>query len=137
MTFILAGCQQPVKKEIKKEGQPMQATITINNHELLLGLDDNETTRQLIKGFPLSITMQDLHHNEKYYYLDESLTSNPQKVNQIHKGDLMLFQDNCLVLFYKDFKTSFSYTLIGHIEENEDLESIVKNQDIKVEFHLK
>ena len=33
----------------------------------------------------------------------------------------MLYGNNCLVIFYKSFDTSYSYTRIGHIENLEDL----------------
>ena len=42
----------------------------------------------------------------------------------------MLFGDNCLVIFYKSFNTSYSYTKIGHIESLPDL----NKSSIKVKF---
>ena len=43
----------------------------------------------------------------------------------------MLYGNNCLVVFYKSFDTSYSYTKIGHIENLPDLED--KNIIIKFE----
>ena len=40
----------------------------------------------------------------------------------------MLYGNNCLVIFYKTFETSYSYTKIGHIDNLEDL----GNEDITV-----
>ena len=40
----------------------------------------------------------------------------------IEAGDIMLFGNNCLVVFYKSFNSSYSYTKIGHIENLEELE---------------
>ena len=43
----------------------------------------------------------------------------------------MLYGNNCLVIFYKSFDTSYSYTKIGHIEDLNELEN--KNISIKFE----
>jgi hypothetical protein len=43
----------------------------------------------------------------------------------------MLYGNNCLVVFYKSFDTSYSYTKIGHIESLNELEN--KNVLIKFE----
>ncbi len=65
----------------------------------------------------LDLTLQQLNNNEQYVYLDETLPSNTSSINQIETGDVMLFGDNCLVIFFKDFNTSYQYTPIGHIDD--------------------
>ena len=63
----------------------------------------------------MELEMNELNGNEKYYYLDESLPVNPYSPNTIGKGDIMLFGSSCLVIFYDNFNTSYSYTRIGKI----------------------
>ncbi len=65
--------------------------------------------------------MKDLNKNEKYVYLNESLPTNKYYPKHIQKGDVMLYEDNCIVIFYKSFDTNYSYTKIGSIIDLEDL----------------
>ena len=44
----------------------------------------------------------------------------------------MLYGDNCLVIFYKSFDTSYSYTKIGHINNLPDL----GNDNVLVKFEM-
>ena len=94
--------------------------------------EDNETVQKFIELLPLTMDMQELNGNEKYYYMETSLPTNSEKVGYIDAGDIMLFGDNCLVLFYKSFSTPYSYTRIGHIENVENLETCVGQQNITV-----
>ena len=89
--------------------------ININNKKLGIDLENNSTTSALIKLLPLELSMNDLNGNEKYVYLNESLPTNTYNPKHIEAGDVMLFGDNCLVIFYKSFDTSYSYSKIGHI----------------------
>lgn len=75
----------------------------------------NAAADALLARLPLSLSMDELNGNEKYVWLDQPLPANPRRVQTIHKGDLMLYQDNCLVLFFKDFGTPYSYTPIGRL----------------------
>ena len=95
--------------------------IKINNQEYIMQLEDNETVKSLINMLPLEITMHELNGNEKYSYLDNTLPTNPINPKHINRGDVMLYGDNCLVIFYKSFDTSYSYTKIGHIDDLPDL----------------
>ncbi len=95
-----------------------------------VSLEDNETTKELLKMLPLNIEMQDLNNNEKYYYLDKSLPTDSSVPSYINKGDLYLYGDDCLVLFYQDFNTIYKYTKIGHIDNLKDL----NEGNIKVEI---
>ena len=90
--------------------------ININNEKLKIYLEDNSTTAALRNVLPLNITMDDLNDNEKYAYLDNSLPTNTYSPKHIEAGDVMLFGDNCLVIFYKSFDTNYSYSKIGHID---------------------
>ncbi len=114
MMFLLVGCD-------KKMDSNKTMTMIINNNTYVVELVDNNTVNELINHLPLELQMNELNGNEKYVYLDFELKTNSYKPNHINKGDVMLFGSNCLVLFYKSFDTSYSYTKIGHISNLEDL----------------
>lgn len=97
--------------------------VKINDDEYELKLSDNETAKEFIKLLPLNIEMKELNGNEKYYYLKDSLPSDAQNLGQIEKGDVMLYGDDCIVIFYKTFTTTYSYTKIGHIDGLNELSS--------------
>jgi hypothetical protein len=94
--------------------------------------EDNETVRALAMRFPLKLRMSDLNGNEKYAYLSEPLPAQPESVGRIRAGDVMLFGDNCLVVFYKDFETTYRYTRIGHIENGALLVEALGTGDVEV-----
>ena len=95
--------------------------ITIDNNEYQINLENNETVTEFINILPKTITMNELNGNEKYAYLDTKFKTNAYNPKTINKGDVMLYGDNCLVIFYKTFTTSYSYTKIGHIDNLPDL----------------
>ena len=96
--------------------------IDINNKKLEIDLENNSTVSALVKMLPLNLSMSDLNSNEKYVYLDESLPTNTYSPKHIEAGDVMLFGNNCLVIFYESFDTSYSYSKIGHINNLPELD---------------
>ena len=111
--------------------------ITIKNKKYEAILYDNSTTKELIKKFLITITMSDLNGNEKYYNFSKSFSTSSENVASINKGDIMLFGDNCLVIFYKSFSTRYRYTKLGYIKNLEDLENSLGKGDIEITFILK
>ena len=95
-------------------------------------LEDNASARAFSEKLPLDVTMTELNGNEKYYKLPESLPSSDQAVGTIHSGDLMLYGGNHVVLFYRDFPTSYRYTKLGRIEKPEGLADAVGTDDVHV-----
>ncbi len=77
--------------------------------------------------------MKELNGNEKYVYLDDNYKTNSERVGQIQKGDLMLYGDSCLVLFYESFSTGFSYTRLGKVEG--DLSTIAGDQIVEISIY--
>ena len=88
----------------------------INEKEYLITLEDNETAKNFVNYLPQELKMSELNGNEKYIYLDKSFPINSYNPKRINAGDVMLYNDNCLVIFYQSFDTSYSYTKIGHID---------------------
>ena len=105
--------------------------ITINNEVYQIELEDNETTKSFLNILPKELNMNELNGNEKYAYLDNTLPTNSYNPKHINKGDIMLYGNNCLVIFYKSFDTSYSYTKIGHINNLPDLDN--NNILVKIE----
>lgn len=110
--------------------------ITIENKKYEAILYDNSTTKELIKKFPITITMSDLNVNEKYYNFYKSFLTSSENVANINKGDIMLFGNNCLVIFYKSFSTRYKYTKLGYIKNTEDLENSFGKGDISITFEI-
>lgn len=109
-------------------------TIQINGKNFSATLNDNPTARAFIERLPLTVDMIELNGNEKYFYLDADLPTDSERVERIHAGDVMLFGSNCLVIFYKDFATSYSYTRLGHADNPSDLEKFFGNGNVRVTF---
>ena len=95
----------------------------INGKDYTINLENNETANSFVNMLPKEFKMEELNGNEKYIYLDSSLPTNSSNPKHINSGDVMLYGDNCLVIFYKSFDTSYSYTKIGHIDNLSDLGS--------------
>lgn len=112
----------------------MKLNIKIGDKNFTATLEDNATTREFINKLPLTINMSELHGNEKYYYFDESLPTNNERIRNINTGDLMLYGSDCLVIFYDSFSTSYSYTRLGHIDNPQGLSEAVGSGNLTVTF---
>ena len=115
------GLTWNLDENIKESDVVDKINVTINGIKYEAYLEDNDTVKSFLNILPNEFNMTELNGNEKYIYLDTNLPSNPVSVKYINKGDVMLYGDNCLVIFYKSFDTSYSYTKIGHIENLNNL----------------
>lgn len=109
-------------------------TVKIGNKVFSAQLYDNETAKAFYDMLPLTFDMNELHGNEKYFNLKNSLPTDSTSVGEIRSGDIMLYGNNCLVLFYDSFSTNYSYTKIGSIETSTDLAETVGSGDITITF---
>lgn len=111
-------------------------SVKIGNRVFSATLKDNMTTKEFTKLLPLEMTMRELNDNEKYCRLSQSLPTQDKNPGQIHAGDLMLYDGNTVVLFYRDFATSYRYTPLGRIVDTAGLTEAVGNGDISVVMSL-
>lgn len=120
------------KYSIEVNGEVTVMNITIENKPFQIELESNQATKELIARLPMNLKMNDLHGNEKYTYLVESLPTQIEQVRKVEKGDVMLFGSDCLVLFYQTFSTNYAYTKIGRIKEADQLDFISEIEAINV-----
>ena len=99
-------------------------------------LYDNATAAAFKSLLPMTISMRELNGNEKYFDLSANLPTNASNPRTIQSGDLMMYGSNTLVLFYKTFSTSYSYTRIGRINDTTGLAAAVGSGNIKVTCEL-
>lgn len=112
-------------------------SILIGDQTFYATLYNNPSANALTERLPLTLDMQELSGNEKYFYFSENLPSDSVRVDKIQGGDLMLFGSDCLVLFYKSFSTSYSYTRLGRIEELAGLAEALGSKSVSVTFEIK
>lgn len=97
---------------------------------------DNNAAKSFKDMLPLTISMVELNNNEKYYDLPNSLPTNSSNPGTIKNGDLMLYGSKTLVLFYKTFSTSYSYTKLGTVDDVSNLAAALGDEDVTVTFEV-
>lgn len=120
-----------------REDNMIDINLKINGRDFSAKLYDNETTRKLTENFPVTYSMSELHGNEKYYYMDESLPTDSETPSTINKGEIMLYGSDCLVVFYDTFPNSYSYTRLGYIEDTAGLEDALGRGGVDISFEMK
>ena len=108
--------------------------IIVGSKSFTATLADSETGEAFAALLPLSVTMNELNGNEKYHYLSSSLPTAAYQPGTIHAGDLMLYGNDCVVLFYETFNSGYSYTRIGAIDNPSGLASALGSGNVSVRF---
>ena len=151
--FLLSSIQLFIGLSIscKAENQILSETM-IENTKLVSGnkiqikigektftatVIDSPTAKAFKALLPLTLNMNELNSNEKYADLTMSLPVNTSVPASIQVGDLMIYGSRTLVLFYKGFSTSYSYTKIGKIDDVTGLLAALGNGDVTVSFEFK
>jgi hypothetical protein len=127
---------QTIETNNSNDTMAAQMKITIGTAVFTASFNNNATATAFRTMLPLSITMSELNGNEKYYYLSSTLPTNASGTGTIQTGDLMLYGNNCLVLFYKSFNTAYSYTRIGRIDNPSGLAAALGKDNITVRFEI-
>ena len=108
--------------------------IIVGSKTFTATLAYSETGEAFAALLPLTATMNELNGNEKYHYLSSSLPTAAYQPGTIHAGDLMLYGNNCVVLFYKTFNSSYSYTRLGTIDNPSGLAAALGSGNVSVRF---
>ena len=120
----------------EQEEEMLKLQVTAGGKEFSALLYDSETTRALLKNKPMTLEMNELNGNEKYFDLPVSLPAEARNPHSIRAGDLMLYGGSCLVLFYESFSTSYEYTPLGFLEDPAGLGEALGSGSAEVSFQV-
>jgi hypothetical protein len=131
-----APVTQTAQENLNETEEVMKDTIriTIGERVFKATLEANDAAKAFKAMLPLTINMSDLNGNEKFFDFPSNLPANDSNPRTINSGDLMLWSSNTLVLFYKTFSTSYSYTRLGKIEDLHGLSNALGSGNVMVIF---
>ena len=124
----------------KNEGSPVtgrnmpEIKITIAGKNFTAVPADTPAAVEFSKRLPLTLRMNELNGNEKYAGLSDKLPADSACPGRIGSGELMLYGNSTLVLFYESFPTSYSYTRIGKITDARGLKEAAGQGSVSVIF---
>ena len=108
--------------------------MTIGTARFAVTLEDNPTASAFAQLLPATFDMTELNGNEKYVRLPRSLPNKPVPPGTIRTGDILLYGNNTVVVFYETFQSSYSYTRIGRVVEGAGLAKALGPGNPRVAF---
>jgi hypothetical protein len=114
----------------------MKIKITIGTNVFTATLQNNASAIAFKEKLPISINMNELNGNEKYFDLPSNLPANATNSGTVKTGDLMLYGSNTLVLFYKTFSTSYNYTRLARVDNTTGLADALGSGNLTVKFEV-
>jgi len=121
---------------VTEKANPVNIQIKVGSKTFTATLENNATAQAFKAKLPLTVEMVELNGNEKYYRFPSDLPTNASNPGAIKVGDLMIYGQNTLVLFYEGFQTSYSYTRLGRISDPAGLAAAVGTGTVKVTYEL-
>ena len=106
--------------------------LKVGSISFTITFQDNETANAFKQMLPLTLYMTEMGGNEKYGSLPQGLPGAASNPRTIHNGDLMHWNSNTLVLFYKTFPTTYSYKRIGHVDNPAELELVLGKGNVTI-----
>jgi len=134
-TFAVGGLQAFAQTAASRE-RNQHMKIRVGTNTFTVTLENNPSAIAFKALLPMTVNMTELNGNEKYLRFAKKLPTNASNPRTIHKGDVMLYGDNTVVLFYKTFSTSYDYTRLGRINDPAGLSSALGSGNVTVTFEL-
>lgn len=135
-TLFIVGCNKDDDPIINDPFSSDKLKITVGSSVFTASLYDNATANAFKALLPLTINMSELNGDEKFYDFPNNLPSNATAPGSIQNGDIMLYGNRTLVLFYKSFSTSYNYTRIGKVDNTSGYASALGSGATTVRFDL-
>ena len=120
-----------------KDAMSLKLNVKVGQKTFTATLEDNPAAVKLRQMLPLTVDMPDLNANEKHVRLPERLPTDLIKPGTIRAGGLLVWGNDTLVLFYETFRSSYSYTRLGKLDDPTGLAEAVGSGTVTVTFEAK
>lgn len=117
-----------------ESSEKLSMWMTINEQRFAITLANNDTARAFVSQFPLTLDMEELNGNEKHAKLPTSLPTHASRPGIIRNGDLMLYGNDTLVVFYSTFNSIYAYTRIGRVDDTAGLAEALGSGNARLTF---
>ena len=99
-------------QNLQKEEGVKNMKLLIDDKELNVTWEDNDSVKSLKQILPLTIRMHEYGGFEQTGAIGKSITRNDSQIDVV-PGDVVLYEGSAISIFYEN--SSWSYTKLGHI----------------------
>jgi hypothetical protein len=121
---------------VTEKANTVNIQIKVGSKTFTATLENSATTHSFKAQLPMTVKMTELNGNEKYFRFSSKLPTNASNPGMIKVGDLMIYGQDTLVLFYEGFQTSYSYTRLGRINDSAGLAAALGSGSATVTYEL-
>lgn len=108
--------------------------MTVGERRFSVTLANTDAARSLTAMLPLSLDMEELNGNEKKKDLPNDLPTNAARPGTIRSGDLLLWGNRTVVVFYLTFDSPYAYTRLGRVDDPVGLAKALGSGNVRVLF---
>ena len=135
---LLQDLNKEDTNEVKENNSLNTVKIEINNKELIVELEDNQATKELVEKLNsgnVVVEAKEYGGFEKVGSLGFSLTKDDKQI-KTKAGDIVLYQGNQISLFYNS--NSWSYTKLGKVVNmsEEELKEVLGDSDVTMTLKI-
>lgn len=110
----------------------VEMKLFIDNKELDVTWEDNNSVSDLKKKLPITINMNEYGGFEQTGSIGQSIIRNDKQMNVV-PGDIVLYNGNAISVFYN--KSSWPYTKLGHINMSDaELKTLLNKSSVTFEL---
>ena len=131
--LILTSCTPNSNSSSTSTKKEENMKLSIDNQELDVAWEDNDSVKALKGLLPLTINMHEYGGFEQTGSIGQSIVRNDSQIDVV-PGDIVLYSGSAISVFYST--SSWSYTRLGHINLNKNELNALLNKE-SVTFVLK
>ena len=131
--LLLISCTPNSNSSSTSTKKEENMKLSIDNQELDVAWEDNDSVKALKGILPLTINMHEYGGFEQTGSIGQSIVRNDSQIDVV-PGDIVLYSGNAISVFYST--SSWSYTRLGHINLDKSELNALLNKEF-VTFVLK